>query len=538
MQKSTIYILHFNDVYDIEEQLHEPKGGAARFLYVMNQLKQNLPNSLTLFSGDVFSPSSLTHIYHGSHIIYPLQQFKIDVACLGNHDFDFPLDQLEDLLQQSNTTWILSNVYDKFTQKPLANVLPYKIQSFGNYKIGFIGLAEEEWLGLITDIPATQIEYRNFIDAANELCKYLRNELECNFIIALTHMRIPNDQILINTIEEGLIDLVLGGHDHLWHHEQIKQTFYCKSGTNFRNIGLIKVSPKDNDDLFLPQTLNLQFEVPQPIQYQLQKFNISYYPININSQIPVDPIMDEFVQQKIKVYNEKTQKTIGFIANDLEARFMIVRSVETTTANLFSDIIRLEFQTDIAILNCGTVRADEYFSSGPITYQTLDKLFAIPDNLVSFRISGEQLLNVLEISVSKLPSTDGRFLGVSGMKFEYSLKKNPMNRISAVTINNEPLDLQKIYTCATKQFIAEGGDGYPIQTQFLIDKTLGIQIKSVFVQFFEGIRKLKVKINTLEDLEQTKYKRYLSIISGLTEYQGDKYITVNPQIEGRIKVFN
>lgn len=32
-------------------------------------------------------------------------------------------------------------------------------------------------------------------------------------------MRIPNDQILINALEEGLIDLVLGGHDHLWHHE-------------------------------------------------------------------------------------------------------------------------------------------------------------------------------------------------------------------------------------------------------------------------------------------------------------------------------
>lgn len=44
-----------------------------------------------------------------------------------------------------------------------------------------------------------------------------------------------------------------------------------------------------------------------------------------------------------------------------------------------------------AFLNCGTIRADEYFSAGPLTYQNLDKLFAIPDNLVSFKLSGEEL---------------------------------------------------------------------------------------------------------------------------------------------------
>jgi 2',3'-cyclic-nucleotide 2'-phosphodiesterase (5'-nucleotidase family) len=60
---------------------------------------------------------------------------------------------LENLLESSNTPWLLSNVYDKTTSKPLANALVYKTIEINGYKIGLFGLGEEEWLSLITDIP-------------------------------------------------------------------------------------------------------------------------------------------------------------------------------------------------------------------------------------------------------------------------------------------------------------------------------------------------------------------------------------------------
>jgi 5'-nucleotidase len=48
-------LLHFNDVYEIEEGLHEPVAGAARFKTAIDTFGGN--NPLVLFSGDVFSPS-------------------------------------------------------------------------------------------------------------------------------------------------------------------------------------------------------------------------------------------------------------------------------------------------------------------------------------------------------------------------------------------------------------------------------------------------------------------------------------------------
>ena len=50
-------ILHFNDVYNIEESRLEPKAGASRFSTALKMLQAEEP-CLVLFSGDAFSPSS------------------------------------------------------------------------------------------------------------------------------------------------------------------------------------------------------------------------------------------------------------------------------------------------------------------------------------------------------------------------------------------------------------------------------------------------------------------------------------------------
>jgi 5'-nucleotidase len=58
-------------------------------------------------------------------------------------------------------------------------------------------------------------------------------------------MRVPNDHKLVHNLPTGLIDIVLGGHDHIWHYEKLSESFYLKSGTNFKNLSLIRISIGD-----------------------------------------------------------------------------------------------------------------------------------------------------------------------------------------------------------------------------------------------------------------------------------------------------
>ena len=76
-----------------------------------------------------------------------------------------------------------------------------------------IGLAEYCWITTLDYLKIEDVDYEDFITKANQLAEKLRNEFNCSFIIALTHMRIPNDQLLG---KNGIgIDIILGGHDHV-----------------------------------------------------------------------------------------------------------------------------------------------------------------------------------------------------------------------------------------------------------------------------------------------------------------------------------
>lgn len=78
---------------------------------------------LTLFSGDAFSPSLLSTELEGENMVKPLQAFGIDLACYGNHDLDYELDHVMDMIKRTGFPWLLSNVYDKRTQRRLAEGL-------------------------------------------------------------------------------------------------------------------------------------------------------------------------------------------------------------------------------------------------------------------------------------------------------------------------------------------------------------------------------------------------------------------------------
>jgi 5'-nucleotidase len=84
-------------------------------------------------------------IVKGKQMIEVLNKCHIAASCLGNHDFDFGLDVLLSRISESNFPWLLSNVFDIETKKPLGNVEIMKIIEFNGLKIGVIALIEEEW---------------------------------------------------------------------------------------------------------------------------------------------------------------------------------------------------------------------------------------------------------------------------------------------------------------------------------------------------------------------------------------------------------
>lgn len=80
-------------------------------------------------------------------------------------------------------------------------------------KIGLFGVAEEDWLSLLTEDYQGQLDYIDIVKYSDYKVDQLRNKQECDIVIALTHMRVPNDKKLCQEVQD--IDFALGGHDHI-----------------------------------------------------------------------------------------------------------------------------------------------------------------------------------------------------------------------------------------------------------------------------------------------------------------------------------
>eukprot|EP00158_Paraphelidium_tribonemae_P009581 Partr_v1_DN28904_c0_g1_i4_m24948 putative 5'-nucleotidase len=206
----TLQILHFNDVYHIQERKAEPVGGAARFAGALHKFRNEglADGTLVMCSGDCFAPSIESSISRGKHWPPIYNEFGIDIACYGNHDLDFGLPQLTKLAGACNFPWLMSNVVNAENGQPICNGLEYWTCSKLGVNIGVIGIAEDEWLQTIPNLPEF-VKFLPFVEKARELARMLKQTKQVDVVIALTHMRLPNDEILSANVPE--IDLILGG---------------------------------------------------------------------------------------------------------------------------------------------------------------------------------------------------------------------------------------------------------------------------------------------------------------------------------------
>ena len=105
---------------------------------------------------------------------------------------DFGLEKLAELVAGTSFPWLMSNVVDRETGRPLADGLESVVLDWAGHKVGLVGLVESEWLDTLATINTDQVLYTDYVTAAARLARELRQQ-GCSLVIALTHMRTPND---------------------------------------------------------------------------------------------------------------------------------------------------------------------------------------------------------------------------------------------------------------------------------------------------------------------------------------------------------
>ncbi|KAI4158973.1 MAG: hypothetical protein LQ342_006946 [Letrouitia transgressa] len=400
-----------------------------------------------------------------------------------NHDLDFGVPQFRHLREQCTYPWLLANVLDPALGEgvPLANCpKTAMLEASNGIKLGIIGLAEREWLDTINSLPPNLI-YKSASETAMDLVPGLRAE-GANIVIALTHAREPNDVKLASKIPSGLIDLILGGHDHFYSHSVINGTHVLRSGTDFKQLSYIEA---------YRATAN-----PDDQQKPLWDFRITRR--DIVRGLPEDPATLGLVEKLTSSLKNKLEKPIGYTAIPLDARFTTVRTRESNLGNFVCDLMRYYYNTECALMAGGTLRGDQVYPPGVIRLKDIMNCFPFEDPVIVVRVKGKAILDALENSISLVPALEGRYPQVSNIQFRYSKTRKPGIRLAWVKINNEELDLGRKYVLATRGYMGRGKDGFTSllvqseggEAEEIVSEENGILISMIMRQYFMSLKVL------------------------------------------------
>ena len=207
-----IHILHFNDVYEITPVEAGRSGGLARVAALRRALRDSFPALVTTLGGDFVSPSALGTArvggerLNGRQMVDVLNAVGLDIAVLGNHEFDISRDAFLARMNEARFVLLAANVADS-AGRPFAKVLPHAIRTVRaagrDVRVAFFGV-------VITSNRPPWTRVSDPIETARREARLLRDSADV--IVALTHLGVEDDARLVAEIPE--IDVVLGGHEH------------------------------------------------------------------------------------------------------------------------------------------------------------------------------------------------------------------------------------------------------------------------------------------------------------------------------------
>ncbi|KAF4614842.1 hypothetical protein D9613_002892 [Agrocybe pediades] len=545
MASINLPILHFNDVYRVTPQkLSSNKSetiDVTQFAALVEDIRNGWArrsdgkqDGLLLFSGDVFSPSVESSVTRGSHMVPVLNELGIDVTVTGNHDFDFGYPHLCKLIADTHFPWLLSNIIDTTTSRIPENLHEFVVIERAGVRIGFIGLVEKDWITTVSSWPPNFV-YKSMKDTGLELSRLLRDpagEHRCDLIIALTHARLPNDIELAKDLlalspssqkdrsfaSKHGVDLVLGGHDHMY--------FVGKGVDSWDNYNLqeeVLGAEADHGDVLVVKS-GTDFR-------DLSEFNLTLSPTPEGSvrKMVINKIsgkhtkpgsrasenMAKMLKDLLDSVSSSLKAPICKTEVMLDVRSQYIRVQESPVSNWFADISRHVYDaalcmkgcdgTDGVLLCAGTFRGDSTYGPGFITIGDILEILPFEDPIIVIEIDGAALWDALESSLSTWPSQEGRFPSISGFRVSWDSRREPGNRILGIwqiittadpenkagTPHEEPVKREKggkKYVLVTREYMAKGHDGFAALTKgkVLIDDECGQMLSTIVRKYLLG----------------------------------------------------
>ena len=466
-----IVVLYTNDVHcGVDDNI----GYAGLALYKKEMLAQT-PYVALVDGGDAIQGAPIGTLSDGGYLIDIMNKVGYDFAVPGNHEFDYGMPRFLELAEKLNCGYYSSNFMDLRTGS--AVFAPYKMFTYGNTKVAFVGATTPE---SFTKSTPTYFQDGNgtyiYGFCEDESGKKLYTQIQASvdqakaegaeIVVLVGHLgengttdQWTSDNVIKNTAG---IDAVIDGHSHEVYNKYVKNkdgkdVLLTQTGTKLKNIGKLTIKTDGT------MTSEMVTEVPEGVVTstytvkkgdslsRIAKRELGSYDryreiynsnravlkdpnvLTVGSQLiipaksavtadgkAIDYDTDRFIKAIQSQYNETLKTVIGrtdteLTINNPATGNRAVRSGETNLGDLCADAYRVVLGADIGLSNGGGVRAS--IKPGNITYNDTLTVFPFGNMGCVAEVKGQQIKDALEMASKNYPKESGGFLQVSGLTY-------------------------------------------------------------------------------------------------------------------------
>ncbi len=422
---------------------------------------------------------------------------------LGNHNFDRGQQYLRNtLIPLANYPFVSSNIVDANGNTPPEWSRSHVFSTtFGGVKVGIVGFSNDDLPTLSNPAGLVPFHVASSLDSVNAEAAKLKAQ-GINTIVAIGHLGATNGTLTAPTgplvdLADGVqnVDAVIGDHTDF----QVLTT---------RPNGVLVTENRSKGIRFTRVRLVID-TTTKSVVYKTADFH-KPWDIGITPDPTIQARIDDLNSQLRPILAGTIGSSTKYIPRADQCGNNVGRTCESLVGDVVTDAMRTKYAADpigvqFAITNSGGLRADltcpttdspddfcpEYTPPPfPITRGQVLGVLPFGNIVVTLQVNGAELKTMLENGVSRMPNVDGRFPQVSGLCFTYDIAQPAGSRVTSAVLAGAsgnctatPVDLTAAgsYKIAENDFMANGGDGYPVFTSRATTQDIMDQVAADYI---------------------------------------------------------
>lgn len=375
---------------------------------------------LVLSSGDNWTGPSISTWYEGEPMVEVFNLMGYHASAIGNHEFDFGREVMDQRFAEADYAYLAANIRDRATGELASFSKAYELFELGDVTVGVIGL--------ITTDTATTTHPKNIGDLSFAAYDETLNEFLPDVIDAGAEVVVVLAHVCVDELAElasefaGRIHALFAGHCNEFEAQMVDGASIMGSGAKFAGYAKLDITYDRQADEVVEMEQKLV-----TVEYMTDGEN----PVTPNAEIVA------VVEQWQELVDAQLNEVLGYTAEGIEQR-------SHSMANLVTDAwLWAHPSANIALTNWGGFRAE--IPAGDITWGTIVDVLPFDNNLVTVKITGEQL-------AENLLCCGGAVGGIS-----YAVENDG---VDIKLTDGSELDPEATYIVMINDFMYAGGDDY------------------------------------------------------------------------------